>query len=105
MAILKSDIQPLIDMALEEFSTHPGTAHAHRIAVKIVAAKIVKNAHSLGSYKDGLSETPEQETVFTHDVEEMIISALKEVGAKDDYIEVLRQEFIDSEKKYKLKGN
>jgi hypothetical protein len=105
MTIPASKVDSVIAMAVDEYKTRRGSAHAYRIAVKIVAAKVVKEAHSLGSFKDGLSKTPEEEVVFIHDVEDKIISALKAAGAKDDYIEVLRQEFIDSEKKYKLKGN
>jgi UDP-N-acetyl-D-mannosaminuronic acid dehydrogenase len=86
---------PLIHLARKVNDSMPV-----RVAEKILAAKVVKEAHIVGSYKDGLSKTPEEEVVFIHEVEDMVISALKEKGAGDDYIQVLREEFATSEKKY-----
>lgn len=100
MAIPASKVKSLIAMAVDEYKARRGSAHAYRIAVKILAAKVVREAHIVGSYKDGLSKTPEEEVVFIHEVEDMVVSALKEKGAGDDYIQVLREEFATSEKKY-----
>jgi DNA-binding transcriptional regulator YhcF (GntR family) len=102
MVEIKSNIDPIIKFALEQFEKMPGSAHAYRIAR--IAHHTVNRAFTLILDEDNI-ENIEQEREYIHEVEKRVIDALLAHSKKatPEYIEVLKQEFENSEIRYGLK--
>ncbi len=99
---IKGNTEPIIKFALEQFEKMPGSAHAYRIAR--VAHNTVNRAFNLILDEENI-ENLEQEKEYVHEVEKRVIDALLAYSTKatPEYIEVLKQEFENSEIRYGLK--
>lgn len=96
-------IDSLIKFVVTEYEKMKGSAHAHRIAY--IAHKTIDNIFNLMIEEENMT-TKEQEVTYVHEIEQKIIEALltqPKEKATTEYIDILKQEFENSEIRYGLK--